>query len=295
MTSLNVDDLIQKELVQKKTYTDGDLKNLSVVKYTRKVFFNQLWNEDKRLLDCRGTVIDNNNNIIMLPFTKVFNYKENNTYINHDRLVTCPRKINGFLGIAKIHNNKKIIGTTGSLDSDFTKLAAKHIHNIIPNLTMMFEICDPSDPHIVPEKAGAYLIGARKSELNSPLLRESELDLIAIKLGYLRPEVVTKTFGEILEDVKYSKNEGFMVRDAITEEVLCKIKSPYYLTTKSLARIGSKVTEVLFNNTKAFKQRIDEEFYELVDFIVANYTKEEWHGFSEYFRRTIIENFFANN
>lgn len=57
-TKFNADDLVEKGLVTKKTYNKGLYKGLSVYKYTRKVFFDNLWGEDSRLLDCRGIVID---------------------------------------------------------------------------------------------------------------------------------------------------------------------------------------------------------------------------------------------
>lgn len=84
-TKFNVDDLIQEGLVKKKAYTEGKYKGLSVLKYDRKVFFNNLWNKDKRLLDCRGIVVDENNNIISYPFTKVFNLFENGTKVERDK------------------------------------------------------------------------------------------------------------------------------------------------------------------------------------------------------------------
>ncbi len=47
--------------------------------------------------------------------------------------------------------------------------------------TFLFEICDPSDPHIVAEDAGAYLIGVRiqNPDGTSFMLPEGALDGIA--------------------------------------------------------------------------------------------------------------------
>ena len=81
MQKLNVDDLVEQGLVKKKTYTKGKYKGLSVLKYSRKVFFDNLWHLDDRLLECRGTVVDEADNIIVLPFKKVFNFGENGTYV----------------------------------------------------------------------------------------------------------------------------------------------------------------------------------------------------------------------
>ena len=38
---LNVNDLVEQGLVRKKTYTEGKYKGLSVLKYTKKVFFKR--------------------------------------------------------------------------------------------------------------------------------------------------------------------------------------------------------------------------------------------------------------
>ena len=67
-----VADLIEQGLVKKKTYNSGVFEGLSVLKYSKKVFYNNLWNKDKRLLDCRGIVVDSEDNIVVWPFTKVF-------------------------------------------------------------------------------------------------------------------------------------------------------------------------------------------------------------------------------
>lgn len=49
---LNVQDLIERKLVTKKTYTNGIYKGLSVLKYPKKVFYDNLWHLNDRLLDC---------------------------------------------------------------------------------------------------------------------------------------------------------------------------------------------------------------------------------------------------
>ena len=74
----HVEGLVEQGLVKKKTYKDGEFSGLSVLKYSRKVFYDNLWNKDKRLLDCRGMVVDSDDNIVVWPFTKVFNLYENN-------------------------------------------------------------------------------------------------------------------------------------------------------------------------------------------------------------------------
>ena len=63
--------------------------------------------------------------------------------------------------------------------------------------------------------------------------------------------------------------------------MVAKMKSPYYLSKKAIQRMGLATIRTLFDDTDKFKQRIDEEFYELVDDIVSCYTKESWYEFTE--------------
>ena len=50
----------------------------------------------------------------------------------------------------------------------------------------MFEVCDETDPHIIKEQVGLYLIGCRKV-FDGYSLAEKELDKLAIQYSLLRP------------------------------------------------------------------------------------------------------------
>lgn len=292
----DVSDLIEKGLVIKKTYTEGKYKGLSVLKYHRKVFYNNLWHIDERLLECRGTVVDEDWNVIVLPFRKVFNYGENGTTVDPEREVIIPEKINGFMGAATMTEKYGlIISTTGSLDSEYAELARKwivkgyHLEEMIKGCTYLFEICDKSDPHIVEEKEGAYLIGLRHHNEEKHLSSELTLDLPALRVhNFKRPIVGVMKF----KDIPDTKKEGFMVRDAETEEVLCKLKSPHYLSKKAIMRLGKAKVDILFDNPNLFKQRIDEEFYEFVDYLAENVDKEVWRSYNDQQRREFIERYY---
>ena len=295
----NADDLVEKGLVTKKTYAEGEFKGLSVYKYSRKVFFDNLWGLDERLKDCRGIVVDGNYNIVSYPFTKVFNYLENGTKVDRDHIVVCPQKMNGFLGVASNYKGKLFVSTTGSLDSDYAKLAKEVITKQDPNflpkegLTYMFEICDPSDPHIIKENAGAFLIGVRENYLGSELASEAYLDIVCKKdTKFFRPMIKTMPFDLILRESKSCKHEGFMIRDYYTGETLCKLKSRFYLQKKALQRIGKTKANEMFDNSVKFKEKLDEEFYGLFDFLIDNYTKQEYFSLKEQERSELIFKYF---
>jgi hypothetical protein len=296
-----VNDLIEQGLVKKKTYTDGEFAGLSVLKYAKKVFFNSLWNKDPRLVDCRGMVVDSEDNIVVWPFTKVFNLYENNTKVGRDKIVIAPRKINGFMCAVSVYKEKPIYSTTGSLDSEFAKMAKFMIEDrMLPDFefeegfTCIFEICHPDDPHIVQEDIGVYLIGVRDNSTGG-MSHEKELDEVAKVGGFYRPEVEFAKFEYILKRSKSCKHEGFMIIDYETGETLCKLKSNHYLSKKAIMRLGQTKIDDMFDNPEKFKQRVDEEFYNLVDFIVKTVDKEQWKSYNDQQRRAFIENYFEEN
>lgn len=293
----NVDDLIEQGLVKKKTYTEGRYAGLSVLKYSRKVFYDNLWYLDDRLLECRGIVVDEDDNVIVLPFKKVFNLGENNTKVDPDADVVCARKINGFMAAATMTEKYGlIVSTTGSLDSEFVSIAEKWVNTLnkdqfLLNGTYLFEVCDNSDPHIVEEKQGIYLIGAQWN-YESILVHERTLDYHAKLLNCLRPEVWEGKFKDLPLDVKH---EGYMVRDSSTGETLCKIKSKHYLGKKALQRVGKTKASKMWNNPELFKQQLDEEFYKVFEKILDTFTQEGYLSLPEQERRSWIENYFEEN
>ena len=80
-----------------------------------------------------------------------------------------------------------------------------------------------------------------------------------------------------------------MVRCAETGETLCKVKSAHYLSKKALQRCGRNKANVMFNNPEGFKYQLDEEFYELFDKILDNFTVSSYLELTEQQRRKWIE------
>lgn len=243
---------------------------LFVVKYHNKVFYKNLWTPE--LCEMRGLVVDKDWNIVVLPFTKVFNRFENGTDIDRDEMVVAARKVNGFMAaLTFVPNRGRIISTTGSLDSDFVDMAAAHLpedrtRGMLSSITYLFEIVDPNDPHIVEEEPGAYLIGARRLH-DGRNLSELSLDSIAQAQGFKRPDWFKARFSEVVKMTNECKHEGYMVYG---KETALKMKSPYYLTKKLFARIRADKlqSEAFWKNDP--KARLEEEYYPLVDHIQNN-------------------------
>ncbi len=309
MTKFNCDDLVEKGLVHKKTYKEGEYSGLSVLKYKNKVFWDNLWSIDSRLLECRGIVVDADANVVIWPFTKIFNRFENGTDLPPDQFVDVVRKVNGFMASVGVYKGQLIVSTTGSLESDFASVAKNHIVSECGDIdhfikwtesakaTFLFEICDPSDPHIVEEEPGAYLIGARiqNPDGTSFMLPEGALDGISSVAKFKRPEVYPMIkFSDVVEMSKKCKHEGFIVRETnYPFNLLLKIKSPYYLTKKFLMRGGDKKWDLIWDNPKNAKQIVDEEYYTLLEWIRNNFTKTQWAALNQQERREKIENFFG--
>lgn len=262
---------------------------LYVLKYKHKVFYDALWTPE--LMEMRGLVVDADYNIVVYPFTKIFNRGEQNTDFNQDDDVIAVRKINGFMACLTLVNGVKVVSTTGSLDSDYVKLAEPYLMDmsIAPNHTFMFEIVDPTDPHIIPEEIGAYLIGIR-SLMTGQMASQDGLDF-ASKVnswGSHRPFWMRTKFKAVVDVVKHVQDEGFVVYRG--DDAL-KIKSPYYLTSKFLARVRPDKFLDMISDPYKSKQRMDEEFYPLIDHLAAN--KEHFAGLDEQNRLEYIRGFLA--
>ena len=243
---------------------------LFVKKYTKRVFYDNLWSKDNELLEARGHVETADGRLVIRPFTKIFNHHENGTNIDRNENCIWIQKINGFMACATLvpEVNDVVISTTGSLDSDFVALAEQHLFGIkqwlrevgLTRTTFMFEIVDPSDPHIIQEEPGAYLLGHRYIHGDEAYMtsefKEESLDKIAELMGVSRPKWGLARFGDIVKMAKTVQHEGFVVYGLKSNTVL-KIKSPHYLALKAAARKADIMT--------LDKTKVDEEFYPLID------------------------------
>lgn len=295
----------RRHFVEKHTKLFPELR---VLKYCRSVFYENRF--DDALLEMRGLVLDAHDKIIVRPFKKVFNYSEriaqNSPYpiqISDDFVVNAVVKVNGFLGccthvlLPESHpshqaafNRQTLFSTTGSLDSDFAKMVRTHcaqyekMFETYPNHTFLFEICDPNDVHIIREDFGETLIGVVEVATGRQW-RERELDEVAACFGIKRPQVIEQIrFGELKALLKTVEHEGFMVFDAANDEMLFKLKSPYYLVSKFF---GRSTRENL--GRKLDKRHLDEEFYPLVDYLVEN--KEKFNDLNELDKIALIQAF----
>lgn len=257
-------------LVTKKPTGDG----LYVLKYKKKVFYDNLWND--YLQECRGTIVDDNFDIVQYPFTKIYNYgiEDKAPKLDESTNVTAYRKVNGFMAAVTWYKDDILISTTGSTDSDYVGYVREMIGENIEHYrfvmqhnseyTYMFECCHPSDPHIVPEETGMYLLGVRKKEYASKVEVGDWMEGATFLLKCKLPEKYNVTLGDLLKMSKECKHEGFVFYT--NDGLSAKIKSPYYLVKKFVAR--NPRTDKLMRPD--IKNNLDEEYYPLIDAIQAN-------------------------
>ena len=224
--------------------------------------------------------MDKDFNVIARPFTKIYNFgvEAKAPVLSDDTQVTAYRKVNGFMCSLTWYNNDILVSTTGSTANDYVDYAKemmlKHmcwedwILAIGSNegFTFMFECVHPSDPHIVVEKAGMYFLGWRENSWESKVhgFGSEMVWKMFAEDKYHPVESYHFTVGELVDESKKVKHEGFVF---YTEDGLsAKIKSPYYLTAKWVAR-NPRTDKLL---TKEFKELIDEEYYPLLEHIRAN-------------------------
>ena len=251
-------------------------EGIYVLKYKKRVFYDGLWN--RFVAECRGSIVDVDFNLVSYPFTKIYNYgiEKEAPVLADDVKITAYRKINGFMVAVTWHNDDILVSTTGSTSGDYVAMAREMIEPHIERYrftceaykghTFMFECVHKNDPHIIPEKEGMYLLGMRKNEFGSPIIHEVGAMFLQMAFRSQPVEVYYTTVIELAKMVKSVKHEGFVFYT--DDGVSAKIKSPYYLTSKWVAR--NPRTDKLVDLNKDIKHNLDEEYYGLVDAIREN-------------------------
>lgn len=228
---------IQKGLVKKRT--SGAL---SIFNYTQDCQSRQAW--DDVTLQCRGLILDENSEIIALPFSKFFNIGEPSCGPLPNLPYRVFSKLDGSLLIGYWWLEAWHFATRGSFDNDYTRYASRFLpllDNLPKDCTHLFEIILPVEldglPRLVQHEPGLYYLGARH------LATGADFDPVDIYSQCKTSNAeyhATKSVASSLHECESSTgSEGYVIR--YTNGVRVKIKSAWYLNLfKSLFNLSER-------------------------------------------------------
>lgn len=150
----NLEKMIAERYISRQKHPNLDLY---IHNYTQKTQFDRMWNNET--LQCRGLIMDGQNNIVSRPFSKFFNLGEleGKDIAIPDGDFTVTEKMDGSLGISYFDpDGRMFIATRGSFVSDQAKRANEiwrlEYEDVVPahkDLTFLFEIIYPENRIVV--------------------------------------------------------------------------------------------------------------------------------------------------
>jgi hypothetical protein len=281
----------QMHLVMRGLATLKNDGTFTTFKYARKAMYEYLWYQVPDLLECRGHVYCNaTKELVQAAPRKSFNYLERNYWkdIPLDTPVEMYKKVNGFMACVTLHDGELLVSTTGTTTSDYAmwakELILQHWHlydaAIYSDITTLFEVVVPQDPHIVQEHEGLHLLGVREKDT-----------------GNFTPfgEAIRCTLEQALEIAKSDRGEGFMMYPMLSDGLgydfneCCKLKSDYYIGKKKLMRMQAKNVEMMYKKPLETAVGLPDMWYDVPSQIVAYHTRQVWLESTDQQRREFLE------
>lgn len=277
-------------LVQRGLATMKNDGKYTTFKYHRKAMYDYLWHQIPELLECRGAVYSNETKqLIQASPRKSFNYLERGYWkeIPLETPIEMYKKINGYLACVTLHNDEILVSTTGTTTSEYAKWAKElilrdwHYYDLVidPEVSTLFEVVVPQDPHIVQEREGLHLLGVREKDN-----------------GKFWPmgTSIRCTLEQALEIAKHDRGEGFMMYPMLNDgtydyNYCCKLKTDYYVGKKKLMRMTAKNVEIMYNNPDATAANLPEMWYDVPSKIISYHTKQVWLDSTDQQRREFLE------
>lgn len=280
----------QMHLVNRSLATFKNDGKYTTFKYARKAMYEYLWYQVPQLMECRGVVYCNaTKELVQAAPRKSFNYLERDYWKNVplDTPVEMYKKVNGFMAVATIHDGELLVSTTGTTTSDYAIWAKELIvcdykyYDLVieKDVSTLFEVVVPQDPHIVKESEGLHLLGVREKDTGN---------------FYPMGESYRCSLEQALGIAKHDRGEGFMMYQMLSDGThdynnCCKLKSDYYIGKKKLMRMTAKNVENMYKNSFETANTLPDMWYDVPRLIVANINKEAWLGMNNQQRRVILE------
>jgi hypothetical protein len=283
----------QMNLVNRGLATMKNDGKYTTFKYHRKAMYDYLWYKIPELLECRGHVYYNSTKeLVQAAPRKSFNYLERNYWkdVPLDTPVEMYKKVNGYMACVTLHNDDILVSTTGTTTSDYAMWAKDlilqdwHLYDMViaPDVTTVFEVVVPQDPHIVKERLGLHLLGVREKDTGN---------------FYTLGEAIRCTLEQALEIAKHDRGEGFMMYRMLPDGLgynfneCCKLKTDYYVGKKKLMRMTAKNVEIMYKNGFEIANTLPDMWYDVPRVIVSNVHKDTWLAMNDQQRRIILEDF----
>jgi T4 RnlA family RNA ligase len=260
--------------------------DLYIHNYTQKAQFDRVWNE--ATLQCRGLIMDKDDNIVARPFPKFFNYAEavdkGEQIPAEDFIVT--EKMDGSLGILYSDGVRPCIATRGSFISDQAIKGTSMLPFIghvywDQDYTYLFEIIYPTNRIVVDygDREELVLLAAIETRTGEEL-SYAELQ----RIGKRNSIKVVEKYDGIRDFDKIEErpnSEGYVI--TFTNGQRYKIKHQEYVRLHRLVTgVNSKTVWELLKNGDPIDElldRVPDEFYNWVrqtrEKLQADYTQIE--------------------
>lgn len=281
----NLDTLIKDGYISQRWHESAPYQ---ILNYTAKCQYEKgMWNETT--LQCRGLILDKDNNVIAKPFSKFFNYEE---YGEGSNLGTLPKynsfevfdKLDGSLGILyRMPDGEFRIATRGSFESEQAKVGTEILKAnyknpeliFADNYTYLFEIIYPENRIVVDYGGKKDLI--LLTAINIPSGEEFNIsDFLRINIEGGVPIVKRydgiKDFTTIKKDLSEPNAEGFVIRFDTGLRIKLKFEE-YVRLHRLITGVNNKAIWDLLRNGESVDElldRVPDEFYNWV-----KKTKEE--------------------
>lgn len=256
---------------------------LTIVNYTNTAVYDQVW--DEITLNCRGTVIDKDGNIVSKGFPKFFNYSEGRTNIPENiEYVEVWEKMDGsYIGLF-YYDGQWVVNSKGSFNSDHVGWAWEILEGfdlglLDKSLTYCFELIFPQN-RIVCNYFGMkalYFLAAFEDGEEVGYLYPKELRGTIINFPKL---VQLNTFNpEKLQVENRENEEGYVIKFQNGER--CKIKFEEYVKLHSLYTKTSTVDiwECMKDGGNIYKiiEDAPDEIFDFIKGVVSEIT-ENFHS-----------------
>lgn len=231
--------LVENSILRSDRTDDGALV---IYTYTDKCAHERAW--DEITMNSRGHIFDvKTGECVARPFRKFFNLDENEMskawMFDWGRPHQFFVKLDGWLGTLYRHNGQLKVASRGSFHSTGALWGTKWLNekcrdlnvlsSVFPNMTLVFEIIEPSHRIILDHGDARLVILAAFDRITGEEINRFALELISDQLGIpIVDQIEHMTFEKAIDiQKKMTGTEGFVVRFEDGRRV--KIKTDWYM------------------------------------------------------------------